>query len=60
MHDYLYLDILDGMVAEGSSGIPDTHHLGRMQIFDESVIGIVCRNCDDYLFQVGAILSPFH
>ena len=36
---YLYLEVLDGMVAEGSSGILDTHHLGKMQIFGESVIG---------------------
>ena len=39
MHDYLYLEVLDEMVAEGSSGIPDTHHLGKMQIFGELVIG---------------------
>jgi len=36
MHDYLYLELPDGMVAEGS-GILDTHHLGKMQIFGESV-----------------------
>ena len=39
MHDYLYLEVLDGMVVEGSSHIQDTYHLGKMQIFGESVSG---------------------
>ena len=38
MHDYLYLELPDGMVAEGS-GILDTYHLGKMQRFGESVSG---------------------
>ena len=58
MHGYLYLEVLDGMVAEGSSGILDTHHLSKMQIFGESVVVvIVCRNSYDYLFPVVAKLS---